>query len=85
MHLHKDAYNVLAYGEKRWWLLPPRAALYSAEPVSEWLARGGAAGATCTQRAGAVMFVPRGWSHAVLNLRTSVGIASEFAAATSAV
>ena len=94
LHFHKDAYNALAFGEKRWWLLPPHAARYSAEPVSAWLARGGAgdggagadaaarAPAQCTQRAGDVIFVPRGWAHAVLNTRTSVGVASEFAAAT---
>ena len=73
MHVHKDAFNVLAYGEKRWLLLPPRDAVYSAEPISEWLAAAPARG---------VIFVPRGWGHAVLNTRTSVGIALEFSAAT---
>lgn len=35
----------------------------------------------CTQGAGDVMYVPRGWGHAVLNTRTSVGFALEFATA----
>jgi len=33
----------------------------------------------CVQEAGDVLYVPRGWGHAVLNLRTSVGYAVEFA------
>ena len=84
MHMHKDAINILAHGEKRWLLLPPKDALYSSEPVSEWLAAGRApSNATvCTQRAGDVLFVPRGWAHAVLNTKTSVGFAIEFSAAT---
>jgi oxalate decarboxylase/phosphoglucose isomerase-like protein (cupin superfamily) len=85
MHMHKDAFNVLAYGEKRWLLLPPRDAVYSAEPISEWLAAAPARGngtSACTQRAGDVIFVRRGWGHAVLNMRTSVGIALEFSAVT---
>ncbi|EGB02224.1 expressed protein, partial [Aureococcus anophagefferens] len=32
---------------------------------------------TCVQRAGDVLFVPNNWGHAVLNLRTSVGVAAE--------
>ena len=30
------------------------------------------------QEAGDVLFVPRGWSHGVLNLRFSIGVAREF-------
>jgi hypothetical protein len=35
----------------------------------------------CTQRGGDVLFVPAGWSHAVLNTRTSIGFAVEFESA----
>lgn len=35
----------------------------------------------CTQNGGDVLFVPPGWGHATLNLRTSVGIALEFSTA----
>jgi histone arginine demethylase JMJD6 len=31
----------------------------------------------CTQRAGEVLFVPTGWSHAVLNVEDSIGVAVE--------
>ena len=37
MHFHGDAWNALAHGRKRWLLLPPAEALYSAQPISEWL------------------------------------------------
>ena len=32
----------------------------------------------CTQRGGDVVYVPSGWGHAVLNVRTSIGFAVEF-------
>eukprot|EP01043_Picozoa_sp_COSAG02_P086838 COSAG02_NODE_24224_length_694_cov_1.211765_1_plen_160_part_00 len=37
MHFHGDAWNALAHGRKRWLLLPPAEALYSAQPISTWL------------------------------------------------
>jgi oxalate decarboxylase/phosphoglucose isomerase-like protein (cupin superfamily) len=87
MHYHLDAVNVLLHGEKDWLLLPPAAAVYSTERAAglfQSLAAGRAAAAgpppmLCTQRAGDAMFVPRGWGHAILNTRTSVGYAVEFA------
>jgi hypothetical protein len=38
----------------------------------------GATGLVCVQRAGEVVLVPAGWTHAVLNLADSVGFATEF-------
>jgi oxalate decarboxylase/phosphoglucose isomerase-like protein (cupin superfamily) len=32
----------------------------------------------CVQEAGDVIFVPRHWGHAVLNLQTTIGYALEF-------
>jgi hypothetical protein len=29
--------NLLAYGEKRWYLLPPHRSLYSKQPINQWL------------------------------------------------
>jgi hypothetical protein len=85
LHFHKDAFNALIYGKKRWFLLPPSQALYSTLPVSSWAATtpldgpGAPIGLKmCTQLAGDVMYVPHGWAHAVLNLETSVGVAVEF-------
>jgi hypothetical protein len=69
MHYHGHAVNSLAYGEKRWFLLPPARAVYSKTPSLEYaqaLLRGGQGGGEeaplqCTQRAGDVMFVPTLW------------------------
>jgi len=88
-HYHMAAVNTLAYGAKRWTLLPPRDAVYSALPAREWHAAGGPAGlrgegrtvVECVQRAGDVLYVPDGWGHAVLNLQPSVGFAAEVATA----
>lgn len=32
----------------------------------------------CVQEAGDIMYVPTDWGHGVLNLETSVGVATEF-------
>jgi len=89
LHYHMAAVNTLVFGRKRWTLLPPRDAVYSALPVFEWhraggveaLRREGRTALECTQRAGDVLYVPDHWGHAVLNLQTSVGFATEVATA----
>lgn len=40
MHFHGDAWNALAHGRKLWLLLPPAEAVYSAQPISEYLEGG---------------------------------------------
>jgi hypothetical protein len=77
--------NRLIFGKKRWYLLPPAFARYARKPVSDWLLEdlpSLAADAriplfTCVQQPGEIVFVPRGWAHAVVNLVESVGIAAE--------
>jgi histone arginine demethylase JMJD6 len=94
MHFHGDAYNVLAHGLKAWYLLPPEQAQYSTVPALAYvqqllpqLQEAEGAGAhwqaplQCLQAAGDVLYVPRGWGHAVLNLNTSVGYAGDFVSA----
>ena len=75
-------------GSKRWFLRPPTEAEYSTVPASRFvplLARTGSGSGSgsgsvleCTQRGGDVLYVPYTWSHATVNLRTSVGYAVEF-------
>ena len=77
-------------GSKRWFLRPPTEAEYSTVPASRFvplLARNGSSSGSgsgsgslleCTQRGGDVLYVPYTWSHATVNLRTSVGYAVEF-------
>ena len=89
MHFHGDAYNVLAHGLKAWYLLPPAQAQYSTVPALAYVqqlqaglqAGGQAEPLQCLQEPGDLIYVPRGWGHAVLNLNTSVGWAADFATA----
>ena len=91
VHVHGDAWNALAHGRKRWVLFPPEQARYSTIPAGEFygavlpeLCRECAEhpGAHCplqvTQEEGDILFVPREWGHAVLNVQPSVGVAAEF-------
>ena len=80
MHLHIDAWNCLVYGEKRWFLMPPFQGAYSAMPIRQWVDElyPSMQVLECTQRAGDILYVPKYWSHAVLNTRESIGIAREF-------
>ena len=38
VHFHTPALNVLVHGRKRWYMLPPKHALYSKRPITPWLA-----------------------------------------------
>mmetsp|Transcript_84169 Transcript_84169/g.191892 ORF Transcript_84169/g.191892 Transcript_84169/m.191892 type:complete len:552 (+) Transcript_84169:55-1710(+) len=81
MHFHGAVFTGLVHGRKRWALLRPADAYFSTTPVREWL--DSEAGRHprllhCIQRAGDVMFVPRNWGHAVMNLQTAVGVVNEY-------
>jgi hypothetical protein len=87
-HQHTSAWNILAFGAKRWYLLPPGLAhkmepagggtkLSMATMVREVLPSLPYRALECTQRAGELLYVPEGWNHGVINLATSVGIVIE--------
>lgn len=78
-HFHRSAWNVLIFGQKRWFLFPPTDAIYSRQHVWEWWkGRSHTRGLECVQHPGDLVFVPDMWGHAVINLRESIGFASEF-------
>lgn len=88
LHYHLAAVNMLVFGAKQWFLIPPHAARYARKPIAEWvksdlavLEEQGVPVLRCVQRAGQALFVPRRWAHAVLNLQDSVGVAQEFSLA----
>jgi hypothetical protein len=58
-HFHNAAFNALAYGRKRWLILPPGDSLYSAEPVMEYLQGDDYARRVADHSDGAASTVPR--------------------------
>ena len=90
MHYHEAAWNALIYGSKRWFMLPPHAAIYSTKPallffkedypklLAESADKPWLRPYECMQRAGDVIVMPTGWGHATINTAASVGVAEEF-------
>ena len=81
VHFHRNAWNVLIYGQKRWFVYPPDRAFYSKRHVWEWWQetyKNERDALECVQYPGDMIFVPDMWGHGVINLRESVGVASEF-------
>ncbi len=84
LHFQRNIWNLLVYGQRRWYLYPPDKALYSKKSVWAWWQEmnrevGGATAAMeCVQHPGDMVFVPDMWAHAAVNLRESIGLNSEF-------
>lgn len=79
-HYHRNAINALVHGSKQWWLVPRHAAGFSVRhPLRIPPRAHESEGALrCVQHAGEIMYVPRGWGHAVVNHADTVGLAFEF-------
>ena len=81
-HFHRSSWNLLVYGQARWYLYPPPVASYNKLSAWDWwLAseRESFAGALeCVQYPGDILFVPDMWGQASVSIRESIGLASEF-------
>ena len=74
-HLHADAMNILVQGGKTWYISPPQHALYSREPVDQWLREQWPGFRAvdpdrilvCDQAPGDMIYIPFDWSHATVN------------------
>lgn len=78
-HIHADALNLVVSGKKRWWVVPPRDAVWSKRHIHEYVKEGkggpGGGGANdeerpmeCVQRDGDLVYVPGNWGHAAMNV-----------------
>lgn len=84
-HSHPSAVNVLVYGVKKWYFLPPEYNWLRSYPVlrdittleSEIVPNLPVRPIEAVQRAGETVFVPPGWVHAVVNLTPTIGVAFE--------
>ena len=74
--------NWAVVGRKRWFLWPPGERFWSNKPALEWLHEDymllPCPPIEIIQNPGDVVFVPRDYAHAVINLEDSVAIAFEF-------
>ena len=84
-HWHQPAANMLAWGRKRWALLPPWQAIYSIVPAAKtfhehlpYLRRVyNATPLECVQEAGEVLFVPQGMVRCVVNVLPTASVEGE--------
>ena len=79
---HDGRINSLAYGQTRWFLRPPGEAEFSMQPTVEWFKteydRRRPGLLECVQTSGDLLVLPRGWSHASINIDTAIGVQYEF-------
>ncbi len=83
MHTHVAAWNALVFGKKMWSIHAPSRTIARLDSPRAQAAefsqvRLEDAPYRCVQNAGDVLIVPYMWSHSVLNLKESVGVAVQF-------
>ena len=88
-HFHGEAFNGLLFGRKRWLFFRPRDAFFSRRPARawwlQWTANDSNAVEGLSRRAqqaiqdsGDVIYVPKYWGHAVVNLGDCGAVAFEY-------
>jgi hypothetical protein len=81
-HTHSSALNVLCEGQKLWFLFPPKIHYGPIlGSVPEWLIHVRPSlkvqPLQVVQKAGELLYIPTGWSHATINLKDVLGVAIE--------
>ena len=79
-HFHQDAFNGVCFGEKIWKIWPPNSAFISTRTAGDIFDNFGEfpPHVTVTQHAGDLMYIPKGWGHAILNVGTTLAVAVEY-------
>mmetsp|Transcript_2583 Transcript_2583/g.5889 ORF Transcript_2583/g.5889 Transcript_2583/m.5889 type:complete len:575 (-) Transcript_2583:159-1883(-) len=82
MHFHNNAFNIVVFGAKRWFLLPPTQRVYSKVKAQNWAhsqtRRVRKSVLECVQNEGDIMYVPFAWAHGVTNLADTVALTLEW-------
>ena len=84
MHTHVAAWNALVAGKKLWNIHAPARAITRLDSPRAQAARFSKqdqeldAPYRCVQNAGDILIIPYMWSHSVVNLQESIGIAVQF-------
>jgi len=83
-HRHAAAFQYLVHGKKRWWMYPigqdPPGGIHGSWGIQDWVDKvhphllDDMKPLECMQSEGDLIFVPEGFSHAVLNLADSVSM-----------
>lgn len=86
-HFHKDGWNEVIFGRKRWFFYPYNISIpygyNSAQTVSKWYKQNyhrieqHEKPFECTQYPGEIMYVPEGWYHATINIGQTIAIAGK--------
>ena len=85
-HFHGPVLNALLMGQKEWIIFPPQKSFQTKQTAIEFFCnhhnmkqerREKLTYFTFTQNVGDVVFIPREWTHAVLNTQPSIGVAVE--------
>jgi len=81
MHFHNHAFNLVVFGAKRWYLLPPTRRVYSKLKTATWLDSlqdEQERPLECVQGEGELLYVPFQWAHGIINLGDTVSVTLEW-------
>jgi len=77
-HAHGETWLALVVGRKRWFLAAPGAPIPdTVHPLSSAIDWAEVLEGGCLQRPGDVVYVPRGWTHATLNIGDAVAVGEQ--------
>ena len=68
----------MIYGKKRWVVDTPLKGVYSKDHIRKWLKNNNGNCKEFIQETGDLVYIPRYWAYGVINLKESIGVATEF-------
>eukprot|EP01060_Flectonema_neradi_P011742 TRINITY_DN18747_c0_g1_i2.p1 TRINITY_DN18747_c0_g1~~TRINITY_DN18747_c0_g1_i2.p1 ORF type:complete len:518 (+),score=91.60 TRINITY_DN18747_c0_g1_i2:107-1660(+) len=79
-HFHQDAFNGICFGKKIWKIWPPESSFISTMTAKDVFEHADEfpPHITTVQHAGDLMYIPKGWGHAILNVGVTLAVAVEY-------